>query len=169
MLHILQKKDVPTLLGKGNWLSVKLVIDNYIGGVPAYEDQKITQTIFEYLDKGLCITGYVGFTQIITGFLHDKMVSWDIQESDYSMVKEDKSVIKRALVGGLLLGPAGAIVGGMSGLKDSEKKTYNAPYPYRLTINCLMKEQNIVGQWYLSNNEKKIAEMFFNKHYPIKI
>lgn len=35
---------------------------------------------------------------------------------------EDKSVIGRAVVGGLLLGPLGAVVGGISGVGSKTKR-----------------------------------------------
>lgn len=38
------------------------------------------------------------------------------------LLKQDKSVIARGVVGGLLLGPIGAIVGGMSGVGTKDKK-----------------------------------------------
>ena len=41
--------------------------------------------------------------------------------SQEELVKTDKSVIGRAVVGGLILGPLGAIVGGMSGIGSKEK------------------------------------------------
>lgn len=37
---------------------------------------------------------------------------------------KDKSVIGRAVVGGLLLGPVGAVVGGLSGVSKSKKNNY---------------------------------------------
>lgn len=40
------------------------------------------------------------------------------------ITETDKSVIKRALVGGILLGPVGAIVGGMSGIGTKKNKAY---------------------------------------------
>lgn len=41
--------------------------------------------------------------------------------SQEELVKTDKSVIGRAVAGGLILGPLGAIVGGMSGIGSKEK------------------------------------------------
>ena len=47
---------------------------------------------------------------------------------DVELLKEikhkNKSVVGRAVVGGLLLGPVGAVVGGMSGLGQKEEKDY---------------------------------------------
>lgn len=48
--------------------------------------------------------------------------------AEYETIEKDKSVIGRAIVGGLLLGPVGAIVGGMSGIgtKKETKVIQNA-------------------------------------------
>ena len=45
-----------------------------------------------------------------------------ICEWESEFVKKDKSVIGRAVVGCVLFGGAGAIVGGMTGLKPEEKE-----------------------------------------------
>lgn len=50
-------------------------------------------------------------------------------------IQQDKSVIKRAVVGGLLAGPVGAVVGGMSGL--GTKHTTEIIHKYRLCINYI--------------------------------
>lgn len=43
-------------------------------------------------------------------------------EWESEFIKKDKSVIGRAIVGGVLFGGAGAVVGGMTGLKPEEKE-----------------------------------------------
>lgn len=59
-------------------------------------------------------------------------------------IKEiDKSVLKRATIGGLLLGPLGAIVGGIDGIGKKEK----------------MQEKNFFVINYNSNNEEKVLPL----------
>jgi len=57
--------------------------------------------------------------------IQDPSFSFEIQEAytpaEYEQITKDKSVIGRAIVGGLLLGPVGAIVGGMSGIGTKTK------------------------------------------------
>lgn len=44
------------------------------------------------------------------------------------IIEKDKSVLGRAALGGLILGPIGAVVGGISGTGKKEKKTYKTYY-----------------------------------------
>ncbi|MBU7316174.1 hypothetical protein [Paenibacillus oleatilyticus] len=60
------------------------------------------------------------------------------EDSKLEIIEKQKSVIKRAVVGGLILGPAAAIVGGLSGLgteRIESRKTV-----YFLTLNYVNKQ-----------------------------
>lgn len=59
--------------------------------------------------------------------------------SDKTIIEKDKSVIGRAVIGGILTGGLGAIVGGMSGL-GSKKKVKETHY---LVINYRSKDGEI--------------------------
>jgi hypothetical protein len=65
---------------------------------------------------GLQITSGLKFYPI-----HNSQVISLKRTSHEELAKKDKSVIGRAVVGGLILGPLGAIVGGMSGIGSKEK------------------------------------------------
>lgn len=76
--------------------------------------------------NGICISGGLEFLYIH----HNQIV--DIKCIPYQQFEhQNKSVIGRAVVGGLLLGPLGAIVGGMSGI-GTKLKTLGK---YALVIN----------------------------------
>lgn len=48
--------------------------------------------------------------------------------TEKEIVEKSKHVVGRAVVGGLLLGPLGAVVGGMSGVGDKKKQKTNTYY-----------------------------------------
>ncbi len=88
--------------------------------------------------------------QIINGFKNESKLINEKQiislHQDESFFKKDKSIIGRGLVGGLLLGPAGAIVGGMSGFGTKEAKMYILTIKYAEKNNDLVKEIIIASE-----------------------
>lgn len=97
--------------------------------------------------NGICIMGgltpfYISYQQIIDmKFISHKQ-----------LINEDKSVIGRAVVGGLLLGPLGAVVGGISGVGSKTKTignyyfviNFNDVYTHRIqTILISTKSENV--------------------------
>jgi len=78
--------------------------------------------------------------------------------------RTDKSVIGRAIVGGLILGPLGAIVGGMSGI-GNEEKLKNLNY---LVINYWDKETKAAQTLLISGN-KILIKAFIEKHEKEKL
>lgn len=63
--------------------------------------------------------------QIVSGLnfypIHNAQIISLRKTTQEELTKMDKSVIGRAVVGGLILGPLGAIIGGMSGIGSKEK------------------------------------------------
>lgn len=59
--------------------------------------------------------------------------------SEEEILEKSKSVTGRAVVGGVLLGPLGAIIGGMSGIGDKKKEKTR----YYLIINYKSKDDEI--------------------------
>jgi hypothetical protein len=57
--------------------------------------------------------------------LHFKQIINTKQTTTEEITKTNKSVVGRAVVGGLLMGPVGAIVGGMSGMNKDKLKNTN--------------------------------------------
>ena len=53
--------------------------------------------------------------------IHNSQIISFKQTTKYELVSMDKSVIGRAVFGGLILGPLGAVVGGMSGIGTKQK------------------------------------------------
>ena len=84
--------------------------------------------------------------------------------SEEEILEKSKSVTGRAVIGGVLLGPLGAIVGGMSGIGDKKKEKTH----YYLIINYKAKDDEIkvlsfevtnsLGQWdkFIEHVRKKI-------------
>lgn len=58
-----------------------------------------------------------GIKQFFVAIASSSLVSIEL-EKGYTIDVEERSVIGRALVGWLILGPLGAVIGGASGLKD---------------------------------------------------
>lgn len=80
------------------------------------------------------------------------------------LVKTDKSVIGRAVVGGLILGPLGAIVGGMSGIGSKEKYENK----YYIIINYWDPQTKSAQTLLISGSQAQI-DMFINRHNQEKI
>ena len=87
--------------------------------------------------------------------------------AEYETIEKDKSVIGRAVVGGLLLGPVGAIVGGMSGIgtKKETKVIQNANEDIYLDI--IAEKQHFLFKVSKLNND--LAYKFYKRIQEVKI
>lgn len=107
----------------------------YFEGIEFY--QKETQATIKIDDMNKCVTitpknsnspvVHIMFNQLIDcASIHDEMVT-----------EKDKSVIGRAIIGGVLTGGLGAIIGGISGIgtKKKKKKTHYLVLNYKSKDN----------------------------------
>lgn len=109
----------------------------YINGIDLYNKNIPTTLSLDKNKQSLVIeskepnypTYIISFKQIIaTNVL-----------TENEILQEDKSVVSRAIVGGVLLGPLGTIIGGMSGVGNKTNKQIH----YYLIINYKNKDGEI--------------------------
>ncbi|CAA9200860.1 hypothetical protein [Flavobacterium collinsii] len=126
-MKLIKKNELEKIIGKKSFWSPKKIVGlcEYGAGIEEIDDALGTQNFFK-------IKPLVNFTKYSDGIeisiMHNfKLYHLAINNSDIKSITlesggvidvEERSVIKRAVVGGLLLGPIGAIVGGVSGVKD---------------------------------------------------
>jgi hypothetical protein len=121
----------------------------YVGGIECFDEIIQTQNILDnatssmYLtQRGFIITAWIGRSTYKTGIHLEDINYWTIEAQKEILAKKDKSIIGRAILGGLLLwplmGPAGAIVAGMTGLGKKDIKLNSIDN----IIACSCKEKN---------------------------
>jgi len=91
-------------------LSYILQTMRYIGGIDDVDEKTYIST--EIRLKGLEIK----FLKMRFGLLSGNVKYWTVENRNELIGSKSKSVIGRALAGGLIFGPVGAIVGGLTGL-----------------------------------------------------
>jgi len=169
-MEILDKKQIENILGSFGIFSKeynnKLISKiKYFGGSKEYDDlieQKVidlkTHLInFVIKPKGLEIELMSGFKYYRLGILKEKINYWGLEQQTKIIGKKSKSIVGRALVGGILLGPVGAIVGGMTGLGDKQVKLSDADNIISLSI---VDDDNLEKLFLFTCTDKNLESVF---------
>ena len=107
-----------------------------------------------------------GIKYYSVGILETDILSINLEGQNQLFEQKNKSVIGRAVVGGLIFGPVGAIVGAMTGISQ-KKVTTNMPENI-LSISFLENNEEKIILFSSKNKHKKDVENYFLKNYKKK-
>lgn len=93
----------------------------YMDGIDNYIQNLAVQLSLDDKIGCLVIRGRIGKVPVIK-LQYNKIVTAAIV-NEKEIIDKNKSTVGRAVVGGVILGPLGAIIGGMSGIGNKQKKS----------------------------------------------
>ncbi len=173
-MEILKRKEQIELIGsrfeagrKSDDLLGKII---YIGGIPVLDDLiekkgiKILTTDLLVRVRGLGV--YIGhdFTCKRVSILNENINYWSLEAKNDIKAHKSKSIIGRALLGGILLGPAGAVVGGITGVGDKSVNVSGIDNVLSISINENGNE--IMALFSCKNKDVKKTYEFMEKNLP---
>lgn len=135
-MEILKKEQILTAIGNSKFSisnETKLLCTQYATGITAFDSlinqeslfsTNIPTNIIEH-NRGYEISIMYKFKLYRVAIPLDHIISITIEDKAAIIEQKDKSVIGRALLGGILLGPLGAVIGGMTGIGKNDKILYS--------------------------------------------
>lgn len=142
----------------------------YLGGVPLLDDKLANKKKGEYSinlevrPRGLEIVTTYLFTNFRVGLLTDQIDFFVIEPQKQIVEKKSKSIVGRALLGGVLLGPVGAIVGGMTGIGNKEVKVF----PVDNILSIKVNNPDTLLTLSVDNKNFKSVENYLQKFFKPK-
>lgn len=173
-MKLVSKNDLNNLFGKKGFICNQLIGKlTYISGIPEMDEALQGKSFLEspclvnFLKRkeGLEISMMHKFKSYYTGIKDKNLISISLEDKQQIYENKEKSVIGRALVGGLVLGPVGAVIGGMTGIKD---KKVAVEMPDLFVTVCFLNEEGKENHLILSceNKNKNEIEKFCKQSYP---
>jgi hypothetical protein len=172
----LDKNQLNAYLEKeSTWMPKRLVSElAYVSGIKPFDEllngklftEAIAQINLRFRPKGLQLELMKGFKFHSVGILESDILSINLEGQNQLFEQKNKSVIGRAIVGGLIFGPVGAIVGGMTGIGQKQVAT-NMPENI-LSISFLENGEENIILFSCKNKHRKNVETYFLKNYKSK-
>lgn len=157
--------------------SILIAKIEYLSGIPPFDyrlkgkpfNKKTNSIYLEMRPHGLEIRLTEGFTGYLIGFKFEQIKYFVFEAQQQVMEFKSKSIVGRAFLGGLLLGPVGAIVGGMTGIGDKAVKSDK--YPDNILSICIVDDDNEEKHLFFSveNGNLKDAIEFVSKNFKDKL
>jgi hypothetical protein len=165
------KDEVAAVLGKYRFLAIvgKKLINKacYLGGNSSFDEMLSSKrsneymTVFEMRPRGLEVMTNTVFQRTRIG-LHFEEIDYLVIESRQQIVqKREKSIIGRALLDGILFGPVGAVIGGMTGIGHREIKV--SEVENILTVK--VKDTNDFLTFSVANKDYKAVDKYLNSFF----
>jgi hypothetical protein len=178
-MNVLDKNQLDESFGKFGMWSGKAgnaIIGEmqYLGGIPEIDqlienkknDPKIANVSLEMRPKGVEMQLMQGFNTTRVGLYSEKLNFWTIEQQQEVVAKKSKSVIGRALLGGVLLGPVGAVVGGMTGIGDKTLKVSDVDNI--ISISYSQNDKDAMILFSCSNKKVKKVYEYLKKNFGSK-
>lgn len=132
------------IFGKKNKLGNRAVNLCFVDGVESYSKGTAIELSLDDKEECLVMKARVFKDKPIVKLNYEQIVAAEVI-TEKEIIENGKSTVGRALVGGVLLGPLGAIVGGMSGIGNKTKSSKH----YFLVVN------------YKSSNSEEVKALSF--------
>lgn len=175
-MKILDKTQLNKYLEKENTWTPKRLVSKlaYVSGIEPFDEllngklftEVIAQINLRFRPKGLQLEIMKGLNYHSVGILEIDILSINLEGQNQLFEQKNKSVIGRAIVGGLILGPVGAIVGGMTGIGKKQVST-NMPENL-LSISFLQQDEEKIILFSCKNKHRPDVETYFFKNYKSK-
>lgn len=129
---LIQKNELNALLGKKSLIHNEVISSlTYVSGIYEF-DRHIenynmlfddNDTMIVKRREGIEITKMHRLIKLLSvGLYYKNIIEVALEDKEQIYEQKEKSIVGRAILGGLIAGPAGAIIGGMTGLRPKIKE-----------------------------------------------
>lgn len=172
-MKLYEKKSLDEQIGKKG-LSYKQVGGKltYVSGIPEMDAILEGKSFLEVpsianvlkRENGIEISIMYKFKQYFTAIKNSDLIGISFENKEQIFQLKNKSVIGRAIVGGLLLGPVGAVIGGMTGIGDKQVGLNMPDLLLTFKFKNIKNEDDFLILSSSYKNQKDVND-FFVKHF----